>query len=180
MPGCWLANNTGEQVEGSARARGLVGWALGPFLPKVPWSKAPRSKVHQGFCPMLIFAFWVRVKSKFQESGRGSFFVASPLPSNLRQLQVHTSLLAPLRPVTSTLVPRNLYDGHDDFLALLPCPPRSLLTLDLPPLTAAAPPPSRPSHLPGVSHRHCHDFNLPLRTGAPRPVSQLDPHQLYK
>lgn len=168
MPGCRGAGLLIIQVSRWKDQPAPAGWLAGHWAPSSPKShgprlQGPRSKVLQGFCPMLIFALWARVKSKFQESGRGSFFVASPLPSNLRQLQVHTSLLAPLRPVTSTLVPRNLYDGHDDFLALLPCHPRSLLTLDLPPLTAAPPPPSRPSHLPGVSHRHCHDFNLPLR-----------------
>lgn len=80
VPGCWLANNTGEQVEGSAR--GLVGWALGPFLPKshVQGSKVQGLRSSQGFCPMLIFAFWSESSRNSKKVG-GSFFLASPLPS---------------------------------------------------------------------------------------------------
>lgn len=119
---------------------------------------------------MLIFAFWSESSRNSKKVG-GSFFLASPLPSPYGSCKYKPACLLLLdrpvdpRPSTQTVRrPRRL-----------PCPSsllsRSLLTLDLPPLTPAAPPPSPPSQLPGVSHRHCHDFNLPLRTGAPLPVS---------
>lgn len=79
VPGCRGAGLLIIQVSRWKDQPAPAGWLAGHWAPSFPKSHGPRL---QGFCPMLLtFAFWVRVKSKFQESGRGSFFLASPLPS---------------------------------------------------------------------------------------------------
>lgn len=165
VPGCRGAGLLIIQVSRWKDQPAPAGWLAGHWAPSSQSPMVQGSKV-QG-PPRLLSDVDLRILGPSQveipRKWARELFPRFAFAITSRQLQVHTSLLAPPRPVPSTLVPRTLYDGHDDFLALLPCSPRSLLTLDLPPLTPAPPPPSRPSHLPGVSHRHCHDFNLPLR-----------------
>lgn len=157
VPGCLLANNTGELVEGSAC--GLVGWALGPS------SKVPN--------PRLLSDVDLRIWS---ESSRGSKKVLTYDGSCTHRVRVHplTEVHASCSSKPSTLVPR---------IRTTPTTTSFPVFLGLPELVALIPPPITlnhpPSHPPGVSRRHCHDFNLPLNWSSSA-LRQLDPHQLYK
>jgi hypothetical protein len=163
VPGCMLANNTGELLEGSRRA--LVGWVPGPFLQS--------SLRAQGFCPM--FCVDLRI---------GSSQVGIPRKAALAQVrqcsrccthEVHTCHPScPLPRSALRTAPRRL-ESHKQPTAttattktscsiILPPPP--------PPLT-----PLLPSHLPGVARRHCHDCGPTLAWSSI--LRQLDPHQLY-